>query len=146
MLHFINMSYPQLLHAYRLTDDFAVFTVPNEEVVEKITRDFVQDTDLRVQVAARSLSRRISDLAFLFSTYDAEIISSCGCNALKIKLFTESISVARKARIRDRKNIMITPTYVRIDRANGKDLNLKPEPQLASIEEEDFDYLGNIIE
>jgi hypothetical protein len=53
------MSYPQLLHPRKLTEDFVVFRVPNDSVVKKITRDGEQDTNLRINAAAKSLSSTV---------------------------------------------------------------------------------------
>jgi hypothetical protein len=98
-LHTVRkMSYPQLLHSRKPTEDFVVFTVPNDSVVKKITRDGEQDTDLRINAAAKSLSSSISELAFLLSTYNAKVLETHGKNELKIRLGTKSLAISDSRR------------------------------------------------
>jgi hypothetical protein len=92
------MSYPQLLHPRKPTEDFIVFTVPNHRVVKKITRDGEQITNLRINAAAKSLSSSVSELAFLLSTYNAEVLEMHGENELKIKLGTGSLTIGEGRR------------------------------------------------
>jgi hypothetical protein len=87
-----SMSYPQLLYACGQTEDFVIFTVPNHQVIKKITHDSGH-SNLRVRAAAKVLSRGVSELAFLLSTYNAEIVSPYGENSLQIRLDTELMKV-----------------------------------------------------
>jgi hypothetical protein len=98
--YYRNMSYPQLLYPRKLAEDFVVFTVPNHRVVKKITRDGEQEANLRINAAAKSLSSGVSELAFLLSTYSAEVIEGHGKNELKIKLGTESLATRESRRER----------------------------------------------
>jgi hypothetical protein len=88
----IVMSYPHLLNASCSIENFIIFTVPNQSVLEKIGQDSNQERDLRVKIAAKSLYPVMSELALLLSTHEAEIISSHEHSTLTIKLITSRSS------------------------------------------------------
>jgi hypothetical protein len=90
------MSYPQLHHCQGHISDFVIFTVPNHQVIQKITRDRDQELNLRVRAAANTLSPGISELKFLLSTFSAELVSPYGQAALQVKLGTDSMTLVSR--------------------------------------------------
>jgi hypothetical protein len=87
------MSYPQLLCSKRQNEDFVIFTIPSKEVIHKIIRDSTQDIRLHTRVAANILYIRVSELTFLLSTYNAEIVSQYSKNTVQFRLSIELMQV-----------------------------------------------------
>jgi hypothetical protein len=136
------MSYPRLLYSH-LTERCVIFTVPSHAVIEKIKLDRDQERDLRVQVGARALSGGISELAFLLSTYNSEIMSSFGHSALKIKLYTDLIIPPARKSIIGLSTVFHRPA--RVELGQLKVYDERPRTSLVTIKEEATDLLGDPI-
>lgn len=132
------MSYPKLLHPRCSSDDYVVFTVPNDRVIRKITTDCIVEETLRVQVAAKVLSSKVAELASLFSDFHMEATSIKGRNEMTVKLFEKPRIIPQEGVTRH--VVEVRPTYT----LTASSMRPRSRPQLATIvevEDEVYVYL-----
>jgi hypothetical protein len=114
-------------------EEFVVFTVPNQTVIEKITLDSRQERELRIQVAAKCLLNVVSDLAGLLSLFDAEILPLHEKSTLTIKLFAAAFM--KSSYVTDGKS----KSSIRIHHGQIIFRNAWSQTRLETIEEETID-------
>jgi hypothetical protein len=64
------MSYPQYFRHCEQDKHYITFTVPNRQVINKITRDTLESNRLYVAALAKGLSENIKELATLFREHE----------------------------------------------------------------------------
>jgi hypothetical protein len=64
------MSYPNGYQHYNKDKLYITFTVPNQQIINKIAQDALTSKRLYTTTLARSLSTNISELATIFREYD----------------------------------------------------------------------------
>jgi len=63
------MSYPQLINSSYLKENCITFTIPNYRVIRKIEENTAYNKNIRMEIAAKLLLKKVDNLLLLFSHF-----------------------------------------------------------------------------